>query len=52
MNGDYATWLQEVANSLNIEPEDVEEWYPQLKALLYDSGASSSEAADAVRTGM
>jgi hypothetical protein len=48
----YDEWLKEVADSLNIEPEDVEDWYPQLKPLLYDAGASPREAADAVRTGM
>lgn len=48
----YEAWLQEVANSLNCEPEEVEDWYPQLKPLLFDSGASPGEAADAVRQGM
>lgn len=49
---DYETWLAQVAEELNCEPEQLEDEYSQLRPLLYDAGASPREAADAVRSGV
>ncbi len=52
MDDEYEEWLADVADRLNCEPEELEEGYPHLRPLLFDAGASASEAADALRTGM
>ncbi len=49
MSDSFDEWLSEVADALNIEPEDVFEYFPQAKELLYDTGASAREAADFIR---
>jgi hypothetical protein len=52
MDDEYEEWLAEIADLLNCEPEELEEGYSHLRSLLFDTGASASEAADAIRSGM
>jgi hypothetical protein len=52
MNMPYENWLAELAEILNLEPESLDEDFPQLRPLLYDGGLSPNEAADCLRSGM
>jgi len=52
MDPDYEEWLADLADRLNCDTEEVEYQYPHLRSLLFDTGASASEAADAIRSGM
>ena len=45
----WERWLAEVAEILNMGPGDVLYYYVDTKSLLYDAGASPSEAADFIR---
>ena len=49
---EYEEWLADLADRLNCDTDEVEYQYPNLRPLLFDSGASASEAADAIRSGM
>ena len=48
---DYQTWIEEVALNLTVgaTPEDVLEWYPQVREMLFDNRMSPREAADYIR---
>ncbi len=45
----WRTWLAEVAELLNIEPEEVLASFYQTRELLFETGASPREAADFLR---
>lgn len=45
----WEDWIQEVADILHVEPEEVVDAFYQVRELLYDAGASPREAADFIR---